>query len=409
MTQLRSKCRISGNDDLKKVIDLGVQKYCGHFPSSEQESVPEGSLCLGWSQSSRLLQLYTELDIEPMYSDNYGYRSGLNKEMVAHLKSKNIKINNLVQLEDNDIAVDIGSNDGTFLGFYSENIQRVGIDPTISKFNKYYEDNIVQVPSFFDEKSFKNIGIGDKAKAISSISMFYDLPDPGKFVGDIKNILHKDGVWMFEQSYLPQMLATNSYDTICQEHIEYYSLTVINQLLKDNGLKIADLSLNKVNGGSIEVCAVHQDKSASNPILTDFLLMQEERLRLHTIDPYLAFAEKAKIHKKELTYLIRSLNQSGAKVAGLGASTKGNVVLQYCNFSSKDIFAIGEVNDDKFGKYTPGSLIPIISEQELLAQEPDYLLVLPWHFRNSIIKNLGKFIENGGKLIFPFPEIEVYG
>ncbi len=205
------------------------------------------------------------------------------------------------------------------------------------------------------------------------------------------------------------MLSTNSYDTICQEHIEYYSLRVINRLLKNNGLKIADLSLNKVNGGSIEICAVHQDKSVSNPVLTDFLLMQEERMELHTIDPYLAFAKRAEIHKQELTCLIESLNQSGAKVAAIGASTKGNVVLQYCNFDDKDLFAIGEVNDDKFGKYTPGSLIPIIDEKELLSQEPDYLLVLPWHFRTSIINNFGKFIENGGKLIFPFPEIEVYG
>ncbi len=149
MNQSISKCRISGNDDLVKVIDLGVQKYCGHFPSSTEESVPEGSLSLGWSESSGLLQLFTELDIKPMYSNNYGYRSGLNREMVSHLKLKNKKINNLVRLKPNDITLDIGSNDGTLLGFYREDIQRVGIDPTISKFSKYYKSDIIQVPSFF--------------------------------------------------------------------------------------------------------------------------------------------------------------------------------------------------------------------------------------------------------------------
>ena len=192
-----SSCRISKKSDLIQVVNLGSQDYCGHFPSSRSEQVPKGVLSLSWSPSSGLLQLDQELDIAPMYSDNYGYRSGLNKEMVSHLKSKTIKLQNLTDIENGDLVLDIGSNDGTLLGNYPKSLRRVGIDPTYSKFKHYYDSDIEGYESFFSGEYYMEKVGGIKAKIITSISMFYDLPDPNKFVGDIKNILDERGIWLF--------------------------------------------------------------------------------------------------------------------------------------------------------------------------------------------------------------------
>ena len=405
-----SSCRISKKSDLIQVVNLGSQDYCGHFPSSRSEQVPKGVLSLSWSPSSGLLQLDQELDIAPMYSDNYGYRSGLNKEMVSHLKSKTIKLQNLTDIENGDLVLDIGSNDGTLLGNYPKSLRRVGIDPTYSKFKHYYDSDIEGYESFFSGEYYMEKVGGIKAKIITSISMFYDLPDPNKFVGDIKNILDERGIWLFEQSYLPMMLEANSYDTICHEHIEYYSLDVINSLLKNHDLKIIDVSLNKVNGGSIELIATHaQNNTFDEPPYVSFLLDQEKRLGLDTIEPYINFSHKIKDHRSDLKSLISEYNDRGKKIGALGASTKGNVLLQYCNLTEEEIFSIGEVNEEKFNKLTPGSLIPIIKQEDLLKQKPDVLMILPWHFRSTFIKTCENFVNSGGKLLFPFPGIEIYG
>lgn len=403
-------CRISKKKDLIQVVNLGNQDYCGHFPSSRSEKVPKGILSLSWSPSSGLLQLDQELDIGPMYSDNYGYRSGLNKEMVNHLNSKTKKLQNLTEIIDGDLVLDIGSNDGTLLGSYPNNIRRIGIDPTYSKFKKYYDPGIEGYESFFNKEFFFE-KVGEvKAKIITSISMFYDLPDPNKFVSDIKSILDEKGIWLFEQSYLPLMLEANSYDTICHEHIEYYSLGVINSLLKNHGLKIADITLNKINGGSIEIIATHAENNTfDEPPYLRYLLNLEKRLGLDTIEPYINFSNKIKAHRADLKSLISDYNGKGKKIGALGASTKGNVLLQYCNLSEEDIFSIGEVNAEKFDKFTPGSHIPIIKQEDLLKQKPDILMILPWHFRSTFIRTCEDFVSSGGKLLFPFPRIEIYG
>ena len=238
--------------------------------------------------------------------------------------------------------------------------------------------------------------------------MFYDLERPSDFVADIAKVLDKNGIWHFEQSYMPTMLRMTSYDTVCHEHLEYYSLHVVKALVEKHGLKIIDVQMNGVNGGSFAVTVARTESILRpNSAVIDWMLGQEDRMGLHTPKPYRDFEERVFRHRDDLVRLIRSLNADGKKVVGYGASTKVNVLLQFCGFTEKDISCIAEVNPDKFGSYTPGTCIPILSESDVKAMKPDYMLVLPWHFRDSIVRREVEYLASGGKLIFPLPEIEI--
>ena len=403
------ECRISGSKNLVEVLDLGVQSLTGVFPASKQTKVTEGPLKLVLCPDSQLLQLKHNYNLSELYGDNYGYRSGLNLSMVNHLNNKVNLLKKIISLSKNDIVLDIGSNDGTLLQSYSpDECTRVGMDPTGKKFAAYY-DGIQLIADFFNSKKFLDVFPNKKAKIITSISMLYDLESPISFIQDITKILDHDGIWHFEQSYMPTMLSMNLYDTICHEHLEYYSLSVIKNTLKKCGLKIIDVSLNSINGGSFAVTACHVDsKLQTNESVINWMLDNESRLELGSTKPYLDFAARVFAHRKNIKQLINDLNNDGKRVMGYGASTKGNVLLQFCNLTSDDIPYIGEVNTDKFGSFTPGSRIPIISEAEVISMKPDYLLVLPWHFRDGIIKKEKDYLASGGKFIFPMPEIEIF-
>jgi C-methyltransferase-like protein len=244
---------------------------------------------------------------------------------------------------------------------------------------------------------------------VTSIAMLYDLESPVDFVREVAQVLAPDGIWHFEQSYMPSMLRTTAYDTICHEHLEYYSLGVIGKILDGADLQIVDVVTNGINGGSFAVTAAHRANTAIRPnrAVIDWLLQQEERMGLDTPKPYREFEERVFRHRQDLVRLIGALTGDGKKILGYGASTKGNVLLQFCGFSSREIAAIAEVNSDKYGRVTPGTHIPIISEAEARAMNPDYFLVLPWHFKDGIVRRERDFLMRGGKLIFPFPEIEI--
>lgn len=239
--------------------------------------------------------------------------------------------------------------------------------------------------------------------------MFYDLEAPVDFARQFESILADDGVWHFEQSYMPSMLRTNSYDTICHEHLEYYSLGVFERILEMAGLRLVDVVMNSINGGSFAVTAAKASNRsiATNRAVVDWLLEQEDRMGLSTPRPFREFEERVFRHRDDLTPLIRALNADGKRILGYGASTKGNVVLQLCGLTAREIPAIAEVNSDKFGGVTPGSHIPIVSEADARAMNPDYFLVLPWHFKDGILRREKEYLANGGKMIFPFPEIEI--
>jgi hypothetical protein len=403
-----TKCRISESTNLVTVLSLGEQFLTGVFPKTPDQMVSKGPVDLIWCPDSGLLQMKQSFQAEEMYGDNYGYRSGLNMSMVRHLQQKIRTLEKLVKLSDSDLVIDIGSNDATSLKAYSGRHRKVGIDPTGNKFRHFYTDDITLIPDFFTADKFRVLFPNEGAKIITSIAMFYDWDSPLSFVRDIAACLDDEGIWHFEQSYMPSMLKTNSYDTICHEHIEYYSLTVVHKMLKDCGLKIIDVQMNGINGGSFAVTACKEvSPYKPNKAVIDWMLHQENEMGLNTLQPYKEFEERAFKHRKSLMLLIEALVADGKKVFGYGASTKGNVLLQFCGLTSKHIPYIAEVNEEKFGCFTPGTLIPIISEAEAKAMKPDYFLVLPWHFRENILAREKEFLENGGKFIFPLPEIEI--
>ena len=407
-TQIKC-CRLSGSSHLVSVLNLGHQKLTGIFPQDPKEEITAGPLELVWCPESGLLQLNHSYNLDEMYGMNYGYRSGLNQSMVLHLQNKVKHLTRLCPISPGDIVLDIGSNDATLLSSYNIiGINRIGIDPTGVKFSAFYKNGIQLVPEFFTAEAFRLKYSDKKAKIITSIAMFYDLESPAKFVSDIAEILDEEGIWHFEQSYMPTMLRMNSYDTVCHEHLEYYSLTVVKRLIEAHGLKLIDVQMNAVNGGSFAVTVAHKTaRLQPNDALIQWMLGQEERMGLHTPKPYRDFEERVFRHRDDLTRLIKNLRADGKKVVGYGASTKGNVLLQFCGFDTSDIECIAEVNEDKFGAFTPGTNIPIFSESEVHKMKPDYMLVLPWHFRDSIIRRESEYIASGGKLIFPMPEIEI--
>jgi hypothetical protein len=220
--------------------------------------------------------------------------------------------------------------------------------------------------------------------------------------------LAADGLWHFEQSYMPSMLRMCSYDTICHEHLEFYSLGVVQHILEAADLKLIDVQMNSVNGGSFAVTAAKKTAPVRpNDAVIQWLLEQEDRMGLGTPRPYREFEDRVFRHREDLRRLLKALVADGKKIIGYGASTKGNVVLQFCGITSNEVCAIAEVNQDKFGSFTPGTRIPIISEVQARAMKPDYFLVLPWHFKDGILRREQEFLNSGGKMIFPFPEIEI--
>lgn len=403
-----TKCRVSGSQNLVSVLNLGHQCLTGVFPKERDALVASGPLELVWCPDSGLLQLAGSFDAGEMYGENYGYRSGLNQSMVRHLTSKIHHLEALTGLGAGDTVLDIGSNDATSLKAYgTAGVNRVGFDPTGRKFEKYYPPEITLVPDFFSAAAYHRAA-PKAAKVVTSIAMFYDLEDPVSFARQVAMVLADDGIWHFEQSYMPSMLRLCSYDTVCHEHLEYYSLGVVRDILDRADLRLVDVQMNAVNGGSFAVTATkRRNKMRRNDAVIDWMLEQEDRMGLGTPRPFRDFEERVYRHRDDLVRLVDALVADGKTVLGYGASTKGNVVLQFCGFTEKQIPAIAEVNADKFGSFTPGSKIPIISEQEARRMKPDYFLVLPWHFKDGIIQREQEHIMRGGKMIFPFPEIEI--
>jgi NDP-4-keto-2,6-dideoxyhexose 3-C-methyltransferase len=404
-----NKCRICGNKKLESVYALKDQALTGMFPKHKDAELIVGPLELVKCQNTEkcgLVQLKHSYDPAEMYGDNYGYRSGLNSSMVTHLKSKVDKIKTMVALAKGDVLIDIGSNDGTTLGFYQKDrFKLIGVDPTAAKFRKYYRKDIQVVENFFPSDELTNILNGQKAKIITSFSMFYDLEDPVSFAKEIASTLCDNGIWIFEQSYIGAMLETNSFDTICHEHIEFYGLKQINYILELAQLKIVDIEFNEINGGSISISAAKYNADYLSPVNQIAEILQfEDQSGITDGSAFKAFKDRIYVEKEKLTKFLVKCKSEGKRICGVGASTKGNVLLQHYQITSELMECIAEVNPEKFGCFTPSTNIPLMNEDDVLNSNPDYLVVLPWHFKEFFLKN-PKF--KGRTLVFPLPKFEI--
>jgi SAM-dependent methyltransferase len=413
----RQSCRGCGSTALTPVIDLGEQFVQGAFlkPGTQPPTLRRIPLRLFRCDPTKdqsacgLLQTSVTVPPEILYS-TYWYRSGTNATMTDHLSGIAKEAAELTR-SDHAAVLDIGCNDGTLLRAYPSSFKRFGVDP--SNAIDAIGPEITAIQDIFPSDELNARLEGKKLDVITSIAMFYDLEDPIAFVRAIKAALAPDGVWIFEMSYMPSMLRTNSYDTICHEHLEYYSLAVIEFILGRAGMKIFRASLNGINGGSIRCYATHADnfrfKSEPDSDGLASLRNAEFDLALDSDAPYRDFQARVERHRDQLTKLIKDLKRDGKRIHVYGASTKGNVILQFCGIDNNLIDYAADRNPDKNGARTIGTNIPIISEEESRAMKPDYYLVLPWHFRDEFLNRERKTIEAGSKFIFPLPEIEVVG
>jgi len=399
----RSTCRVS-QDELINIFDLGYLPISS-FPLPSDPSPECYPLVLALSNRSGLVQLRHTVDPDEMYRQ-YWYMSGINFSMKLALQSivkAAIDRTDLI-LEKGDVVIDIASNDGTLLSFYPDYLFRVGIDPAKNIKPQCCD---LHINTYFSASAYvKHMG-NRKAKIITSIAMFYDLEDPVQFANDIGKILDENGLWIIELSYLPTMLEKNAFDTICAEHLEYYSLTSIEYILSLANMKVEDVELNDVNGGSFRLYIRHKDKAK---VTSAVKRMHDEENKLDLTDPdiYFAFASRVQENRDEMIAFLKDQKKMGKKVIGYGASTKGNTVLAYYGIGQDLLPFVADRNPIKWGRQTV-TRIPIISEEDARMMNPDYFLAFPYHFMKEFLEREVDFIKRGGKFVSPIPKLHVIG
>lgn len=413
----RKTCRVCGSLALTPVIDLGPQFLQGSFVKPGKEMPPTRRIPLTLvrcdptrdENACGLLQMEHSVPPEVLYSA-YWYRSGTNNTMREHLKGIVQKAVELLGITSG-LALDIGCNDGTLLSNYPKGFECVGVDP--SDVARQIPKPIEVIQDIFPSKELNSFLGERRCDIVTSIAMFYDIEDPIGFSRSIKAVLAPAGLWIFEMSYMPDMLELTSYDTICHEHLEYYSLAVIEYIMKRAGLKVFNVERNASNGGSLRCYATHEDNFAirSATFLTNLQEMRQAEfdLELDTDKPYRNFQDRINVHRDELNRLLKSIKKAGKTIHIYGASTKGNTILQWAGIDNRVIDLAAERNPDKYGAMTLGTDIEIVSEAESRALEPDYYLVLPWHFREEILERESEIISKGTKFIFPLPSVEIVG
>jgi NDP-4-keto-2,6-dideoxyhexose 3-C-methyltransferase len=414
---LRKSCRICGSSNLRPVIDLGEQHLASLFVTAEVPSFllrryPLEVVRCAEEAGCGLVQLRHTISPKILYA-HYGYRSGTNEIMRANLSRIAADAGELADLRAGDTVLDIGCNDGTLLDSYQRvDLDRLGFDPATNVTQSALEKGLDVVGDFFSYRAFAAARPGRKAKVVTSLAMFYDLEDPRRFVRDVAALLAEDGVWVLELSYLPFMLRSNAFDTICHEHLEYYLLRPIEWMLRRERLQIGRIEFNDINGGSFRL---YVRKQAFGPVpeaataALDRVRRDEEALRLDGDRAFADFRRAVLKIKDDLLRLLAEIKAAGRSVYVYGASTKGNTLLQFCGIDRTMVVKAADRNPEKWGRRTLGTGIPIASEEEVRAEEPDFFLVLPWHFFDGFRRRERAFLERGGKFILPLPQVRVVG
>jgi SAM-dependent methyltransferase len=412
---MQTKCRISGSE-LEEVINLGSLYISGFSPSILADT-PRAPLRIGISKTSGLLQLMDSVDRPALY-EHYWYRSGTNETMRNQLADILRTATQWARLDDGDVVLDIGCNDGTLLALYGEmrSLFRIGIDPAQNLAEEAIPHCERHAADFFSRELYDELSGGKRAKIITTIAMFYGLEDPLKFVADLRECLDDDGIWILQLSYTPLMLKQNAFDNICHEHVEYYTLRSLSYLLRQFDLRIVDVEFNDTNSGSFRLVITHN----SNPLREAPLFVRdigsfrvestieyEERHSFDDPSVYIDYMKRLESLRRQTCDLLGDIKSSGRLVCGYGASTKGNTLLQFYGITPETLPCIAERQSQKLGLLTAGSWIPIVGEEEVRAMKPDYLFILPWHFLDEFRRRESAFLSRGGRFIVPLPELEI--
>lgn len=411
-------CRVCGSKNLKDIISLGELYVSDFFDSSDKEQGTKAPLHLVLCDKEKggcgLLQLKHTVSGDALYR-NYWYRSGVNKTMTDELNDIAAKAEALAGLSKGDHVIDIGSNDGTLLrGYRTSGIKLIGFEPArnLEEYGKKGTTEIIV--DFFNHGAWREKFGEAKAKIITAIAMFYDLDDPNSFVSDVVKCLDDDGVFIIQMMYLPSFLERTAFDGICHEHLEYYSMLSLENLLRRHGLEIFDLEMREhINEGSIRVYVKKIGRGKSINIAdgafkkVEGMRAMENKLRLGNREIYEKFVVRVLDIKNKVVSFIKEELTKGKKVHAYAASTKGNTTLQFFELHPGLVEAVADRNPQKWGKFTAGTLIPVISEEESRVQKPDYYLILAWHFLPEFLKREEEYFKKGGKFIVPMPEFKI--
>lgn len=409
--KLIQECRLCYSKDLQTILDLGLMSSCGRFLNDTNSTDLVGELKLLFCHHCTLVQLDRNFLLSELFGKDYGYETSLNSSMKSHIED--VATDSLFYFKDSENinVMDIGSNDATLLKFINDckKCNLVGVDPNIQDFSNKYDSRIAQFSNFFNEETVNKINkrFPEGFDLIFSLAMLYDVPDLNSFANLIGKILKKNGIWIIEVSYLFNMLEKNSIDTICHEHISYFSLNALKFMAKQNQLKVVDFELNDTNGGSVKIILSHKD--------SDYLECKKfedetikELAKIHTLPRlFELMVQDLKLNIELALNFLSNLEQD-AKIIAIGASTKGNTFLQIAKELSRKIQYIMEINPKKFDKLTPGTYIPIISEEFVFkTREKLWAIVLPWHFKSNISDKFSQLIlDDHLELLYIIPKFK---
>lgn len=400
------RCRSCNKSNIKKLFSLGNLCFTGKFPSINQE-IRKEPIDLVICKNCELVQLGHNFDLKYLYGPDYGYRTGINKTMLDHVCGVVKTLTKKTQLKKNELVLDIASNDGSLLNFYDKKTITFGIDPILNKYIGEYKNINYKISDFFSLKSITS-KTKKKFKIITALSVFYDAINPNKFIKDAKCLLSEDGIFLLEFADLASIIENKMFDTICHEHLEYYSSKVIIDLCKRNDLRVFDIKKNDINGSSKQYYICHsQSKYKNDQNVINKILNSEKNLKLSDPKTFKNFINTINTSKQKLVNFLKKAKKIGKTVHGYGASTKGNVLLQYYKINNKMIDYVAERNKNKYNLYTPGTNIKIISEVLSRFDNPDYYLVLPWHFKKEILIREKNIRKTGTKFIFPLPNLKI--
>lgn len=381
-------CRNCKHKKLEKLFSLGKLSFTGKFAKTKNINIPKAEITLIKCKNCNLVQLSRNFNPKYLYGKDYGYRSGINKTMTDHLTNTANLLSKKTKIKKNEYVLDIASNDGTLLQKYRKDVIKVGIDPIIDKFKIFYKNIDYPINDFFSFNSIQKKKIKNKFKIITALSVFYDLRKPNNFLRDVKKLIDVEkGIFLLEFADLLSIIKFKLFDTICHEHVEYYSAKVIMNMVKKNGLKVFDIHTNDINGGSVRffISDENSDYKINKKNIKKYI-KEEKKYKLEKKDTYLSFFKDINNLKKKLNKIISNIDLVKKTIHGYGASTKGNVLLQYFNIKNIQIPYIADRNPKKTGLFTPSTKINIISEKKSRKLNPDYYLVLPWHFKKEILE-----------------------